>query len=349
MSVMNIQQSIFGKTSSDENVHLFSIQNSRGMGIKISTYGATLTSIVSPDKNGEMADITLGFDNLQQYLDPHPFLGVICGRYANRIAKGLFTINGKEYRLAANNGPNTLHGGITGFDKVLWKGESYLTSNEAGVKLTYVSKDMEEGFPGNLTSEVTYALTNNNEIKISYCAQTDAPTVVNLTNHTYFNLSGCKNTVLDHIALVNAECYTEVDSEAIPTGKNPHVEGSPFDFRKPKSIGEHIEKAGGYDHNFVLNKSSGNILSYAGSVYDPASGRCMDAYTTEPGMQFYTGNFLDGSLKDRNGTALKKHFGFCWETQHYPDSPNQKSFPSTNLNPGERYHQLTVYKFGIKN
>jgi aldose 1-epimerase len=346
---MNIQQSIFGKTPADENVHLFTVQNSRGMSIKISTYGATLASIVCPDKKGNIADITVGFDNLQQYLDPHPFFGVICGRYANRIAKGLFTINGKEYRLAVNNGPNTLHGGIRGFDKVIWKGESYLTSNEAGIKLSYISKDMEEGFPGNLTSEVTYALTNNNEIKISYAAQTDTPTVVNLTNHTYFNLSGCKSDVLDHIALVNADAYTEVDNDAIPTGRNLLVEGTAFDFRKAKTIGQDIEKANGYDHNFVLNKSSGSILSFAGSVYDPESGRCMDAYTTEPGMQFYTGNFLDGSLKDRNGNVIKKHFGFCWETQHFPDSPNQTSFPSTILNPGEHYHQLTVYKFGLKN
>jgi aldose 1-epimerase len=346
---MNIQHSVFGKIASNEQVDLFSIHNNNDMSMKISTFGATLSSIICPDKQGQMADITLGFDNLQQYLDPHPFFGVTCGRYANRIAKGLFTINGQQFHLVANNGPNTLHGGTKGFDKVLWKGEPFQTSNEAGVKLTYISKDMEEGFPGNLTSEVTYSLNNSNEIKISYSAQTDKPTVVNLTNHTYFNLNGCKDNVLQHIALLNADHFTEVDNDAIPTGKTPHVEGTAFDFRKARAIGDAIDKAGGYDHNFILNKSSGNVLSYAGSVYDPQSGRCMDAYTTEPGMQFYTGNFLDGSLVNRNGNAIKKHYGFCWETQHYPDSPNQKGFPSTLLNPGERYHQLTIYKFGIKN
>jgi aldose 1-epimerase len=346
---MEVQKSLFGKTSSGENVDLFSIKNDHGMNIKVSTFGATLTSIVCADKNGKFADVTLGFDTLDKYLTQHPFFGVICGRYANRIAKGTFSLNGKKYNLAINNGPNSLHGGIKGFDKVVWKGEAFQTSNESGVRLTYASKDMEEGYPGNLTSEVTYSLNNKNEIKISYAAETDAPTVINLTNHAYFNLNGCQQNVLQHIVSINADAYTEVDGDSTPTGKNPSVANTAFDFRKAKAIGEHIEKVGGYDHNFILNKSSGQTLTFAGSVHDPSSGRTMDAFTTEPGMQFYTGNYLDGTLKNKNDITINKHFGFCWETQHFPDSPNHPHFPSTILNPGEKYHHLTVYKFGVKN
>ncbi len=346
---MEVQKSLFGKTTSGVDVELFSIKNDSGMSIKVSTFGATLTSIVCPDKLGKFADVTLGFDTLDQYLAPHPFFGVICGRFANRIAKGTFTLNGKKYTLAINNGPNSLHGGIQGFDKVVWKGEAFQTSNESGVKLTYISKDMEEGYPGNLISEVTYSLTNKNEVKITYGAECDAPTVINLTNHAYFNLNGCQQNVLQHIVSINADAYTEVDSDSTPTGKNPQVASTAFDFRTAKAIGEHIEKIGGYDHNFILNKQSGQALSFAGSVYDPSSGRIMDAFTTEPGMQFYTGNYLDGSFINKNGATINKHFGFCWETQHFPDSPNHPHFPSTVLNPGEKYHQLTVYRFGIKN
>lgn len=338
----------FGKTEQGELVKLFTLENDHSLTVKVSSYGATVTSIICPDRDGKLADITLGFDNLQQYISGHPYLGVTCGRFANRIAGGSFIIDGKKYNLATNNGPNTLHGGNKGFDKVVWDAECYKNSNEAGVNLSYFSKDGEENFPGNLIVKLQYAINNNNELNIRYLAETDAPTVINLTNHTYFNLNGCKNSVLDHVMTINADKYTEVDSDAIPTGKLPEVNNTAFDFRKDKRIGDHIDIAGGYDHNYVLNKSSDTELSFAGKVFDPLSGRFMETFTTEPGMQFYSANFLDGTLKGKNGTVLQKHSGFCWETQHFPDSPNHDHFPTTKLNPGDQYTQHTIYRFGIK-
>lgn len=345
---MKIISNHFGKTTQGESVSLFTLENNRNLSIKISNYGATVTSILCPDKHGALADIALGFDNLQQYMTDHPYFGAVCGRYANRIAKGVFSLEGRKYVLPINNGANSLHGGFKGFHTVVWHAIPFKNSEEVGVKLTYLSKDGEEGYPGNLLVKVVYAINDLNELKISYTAETDAPTIVNLTNHTYFNLNGCKETVLDHIVTINADKYTEVDSEAIPTGKLPEVSGTAFDFKKAKKIIDDIEKAGGYDHNFVLNKSNENELSFAGLAYEPQCGRTLEAFTTEPGMQFYSANFLDGSIKGKNGIQYKKHFGFCWETQHFPDSPNQNHFPSTRLYPGENYNQLTVYRFGIR-
>lgn len=345
---MKFTSSYFGKTAQGESITLFTLENNRNFSVKISNYGATVTSIICPDKNGISADVALGFDKLEQYMAEHPYFGVICGRYANRISKGVFAIEGKKYLLPINNGANTLHGGFKGFHTVVWHAVPFKTSEEVGVKLTYLSKDGEEGFPGNLLIKVTYSINDLNELRIAYSAETDTPTVVNLTNHTYFNLNGCSSTVLDHIMTINADKYTEVDNEAIPTGKLPDVKGTAFDFRRAKRVSDDIEKAGGYDHNFVLNKSNEKELSFAGLAYDPQSGRTLETFTTEPGIQFYTANFLDGSLNGKNGIQYKKHYGFCWETQHFPDSPNQNHFPSTRLNPGELYTQLTIYRFGTR-
>ena len=345
---MKVTTKAFGKTPQGESVNLFTLENDRNLTVKVTNYGAAVTSIITPDKSGKLADIALGFDNLQQYLGEHPFFGVTCGRYANRIAKATFSLEGKKYKLAANNGANSLHGGAKGFDKVVWHAVAFQNSEEVGVKLTYLSKDGEEGYPGNLLVEVLYSINNLNELNITYAAETDAPTVLNLTNHTYFNLNGAKDSVLSHEMAINADKYTEVNSEAIPTGRLPEVKGTAFDFRKPKKVGADLEKAGGYDHNFVLNKSSEEELSYAGIVYEPESGRYMEAFTTEPGMQFYSANYLDGSITGKGGNVYKKHYAFCWETQHFPDSPNQEQFPTTELHPGEQYTQLTIYRFGTK-
>ncbi len=344
---MKINSQLFGKTHQCEAVQLFTLENDRNLTIKISNYGATISSIICPDKNGKLADVALGYDTFQQYLDNQPYMGVTCGRYANRIANGEFVVDNKKYKLAINNGPNALHGGIKGFDKVVWHAVPFDNNEEVGVKLVYMCKDGEEGYPGNLVVEVIISINNLNEINICYTAETDAPTVLNLTNHSYFNLNGGKDTVLNHEMLINADRYTEVNSVSIPTGKLLEVKNTAFDFLKTKKIGLDIEKAGDYDHNFVLNKSTGDELSFAGIVYEAESGRYMEAYTTEPGMQFYTGNYLGGT-KGKNGLEYKKYSGFCWEMQHYPDSPNQNHFPSTELNPGEHYTQLTIYKFGVK-
>ncbi|NLE00657.1 MAG: galactose mutarotase [Fibrobacter sp.] len=345
---MKIRSEQFGKTEQGETVQLFTLENNRGLTVKITNYGAAVTSILFPDKSGNTADIVLGFDNLPQYLGTHPYFGAICGRFANRIANATFSIDDRTYKLAANDGANSLHGGLKGFDKVLWHGTAFQTSEEVGVKLTYLSKDMEEGFPGNLLVEVVYTVNNLNELNISYLAESDAPTVVNLTNHTYFNLNGCKDTVLNHIMQINADRYTEVNNQIIPTGRTLSVEGTAFDFRKGKKIGQDIADVEGYDHNFILNKASEDELSFAGVVYDPDSGRILETYTSEPGLQFYSANYLDGTIQGKDGIVYKKHFGFCLEAQHFPDSPNQPNFPTTELYPGEQYSQLTIYRFGIR-
>jgi aldose 1-epimerase len=345
---MRINKDFFGKSGKEKGVYLFSLINDKGTEVKITNYGACVTSIKTVDKNGKFDDVVLGFDSLEEYEAGHPFFGVICGRYANRISSAEFSIDSTKYKLAANDGKNTLHGGLKGFDKVIWMAGSMEGKDEVGVKLAYNSPDMEEGFPGNMVIEVIYLLNNNDELTILYSAKTDKTTVINVTNHSYFNLSGCKKEIYDHILTINSDKLTEVNSEAIPSGKLLNVAGTGFDFLKATRIGATIKSIqGGYDHNFVLNKKNPGEFTLAAKLTDPESGRFMETFTTEPGVQFYSGNFLDGSKKGKNGHVYRKHFGLCLETQHYPDSPNQKDFPSTLLKPGETYTQKTVYKFGV--
>jgi aldose 1-epimerase len=310
------------------------------------TYGATLVSLEVPDREGNFADITLGCDSLEGYLSASPYFGSTVGRYANRISKGKFTLDGVEYTLAQNNGENHLHGGIQGFDKVIWEAEPVRMEEAVGVKFVYLSKDGEEGYPGNLTSTVAYMLTDRDELRISYELETDKATPVNLTHHSYFNLAGQGNRdILDHELMIDADKYTPVDEGLIPTGEIRNVEGTPMDFTTPHTIGERIDQVeGGYDHNFVL-RGDGGTLILAARVYEPESRRVMQIRTTEPGIQFYSGNFLDGSITGKAGKVYHKHYGFCLEPQHFPDSPNKPNFPSTILRPGDRYMSLTVFKF----
>jgi len=345
---ITITKKAFGETA-DGPVESYTLKNGNGMEVNILTYGAIVQSIKVPDRQGKIGDVTLGFDDLEGYLGEHPYFGAIVGRYGNRIAKGKFTIDNTTYTLATNDGPNALHGGIKGFDKVIWKASAV----RGGVALTYVSADMEEGYPGTLQVKTTYTLDNDNALKIAYEATTDKPTVCNLTNHTYFNLSG-SGDVLDHELIIKANHLTPVDETLIPTGELQEVKGTAFDFRTAKKIGKDIEAAeaqiqfgGGYDHNFVLNGKKRKSTSIA-MVFEPTSGRTLEVLTQEPGVQFYTGNFLDGTIKGKNGIAYGKQSGFCLETQHFPDSPNQPAFPSTLLQPGEQYETSTVYKFGVR-
>lgn len=343
---MNIKKELFGKTKDGKEVMLFTLTNAQNATLKVSTYGGTITALEVPDKDGNFADVVLGFNNFQDYLGGHPFFGVIAGRYANRIAFGRFTLDGVEYKLAANHGRHHLHGGVTGFDKVVWDGEEVKTGDAVGVKLTYLAKDGEEGYPGNLRATVTYLLTNENEVVIDYEAVTDKPTVVNLTNHSYFNLSGeGSGDILGHEIMINADRSTAVDDELIPTGELAPVKGTALDLTTAQPISARFnELEDGYDHNYVLNKK-GAELSLAAKVCDPKSGRKMEVYTTQPGVQFFTGNTMDGTLKGKSGKIYHKHAGFCLETQHYPDSPNHESFPATRLNPGETFREKTIYKF----
>lgn len=345
--VMSVKTETFGQTPDDQEVDLYTLTNPNGLRVRIMNYGATLVSLEAPDRNGSLADVTLGFDTLEGYLTAHPYFGPIVGRYANRIGKGRFTLNGVEYQLATNNGENHLHGGIKGFDKGLWNLEEVAAKGDkAFVKLSYVSADGEEGYPGNLKCLVTYTLTKDNELKISYEAETDKPTIINLTNHAYWNLAGQGNgDILSHEVMLNADNYTPVDEGLIPTGEIKPVKDSPMDFISPMAVGSRIDYVtGGYDHNYVLN-SGGGSMALAAKVYEPTSGRVMEIYTTEPGIQFYTGNFLDGSITGKTGKVYEKHYGFCLETQHFPDSPNKLDFPSVVLNPGRKYFTETVHKF----
>jgi len=354
MSGMKIEKKDFGKTKDGVSADLYSLTNANGMEVDITNYGGIITSIIVPDKDGNMGDVALGFDNLDDYMKKSPYFGCIVGRYGNRIAKGKFTLNGKTYTLAVNDGPNHLHGGIVGFDKVIWDAKEVRGGDYVGLKLSYLSKDGEEGYPGNLSVTVTYLLTNDNEIKIQYEATTDQPTVCNLTNHTYFNLAdGGASSILDHELMIDADSITAIDETSIPTQLMP-VAGTPFDFRKPKKIGldinnddPQIKNGQGYDHNFVLNGKSGTLRLAARAV-DPSTGRVLEVLTEEPGIQLYTGNFLDGSITGKEGKVYKYRNGFCLETQHYPDSPNQPDFPSTVLNPGEKYQTTTIYKFSVE-
>jgi aldose 1-epimerase len=348
--VMSVQTETFGQTTDGKQVELYTLTNPNGLRARITSYGATLVSLEAPDRDGKLADVVLGFDTLDGYLKGHPYLGVIAGRYANRIGKGKFVLNGVEYKLAVNNGPNHLHGGIKGFDKVLWKLEDIKAkSDEAFVKLSYLSADGEEGYPGNLACTVTYTLTKDDELKISYEAKTDKTTIINLTNHAYWNLAGQGNgDILNHELMINADKFTPVDNGLIPTGEIKPVKDSPMDFTKPMAIGSRIDQVpGGYDHNYVLN-SGGGSLALAARVYEPTSGRVLEIHTTEPGIQLYTGNFLDGSLTGKSGKVYKKHYGFCLETQHFPDSPNKPDFPSVVLKPSQKYSTVTVHKFSAK-
>ena len=334
-----------------EKVTQYTLTNPSGMSVKIINYGATVTDIMTPDKNGKFGNVVLGYDSLSGFLQTgNPYFGCIVGRYANRIANAKFTLDGKEYTLAPNNDGNTLHGGNKGFDKRVWKASDIDTDSVSSIKFSYDSKDMEEGYPGNLHAEVVYTLTKNNELKIEYTATSDKATPVNLTNHCYFNLSaGADSTILDHELMLNAGQYTPVNSKLIPTGKIDTVKGNPMDFTTAKKIGKDIAQvAGGYDHNWVFQKPE-NRFDMIASLYHEPSGRYMEVRTTEPGIQFYSGNFLNGTLKNtRGGAKYIKHAGLCLEAQHFPDSPNQPSFPNTILKPGETYQQITTYKFSTK-
>ncbi|MDB6037545.1 MAG: mro, partial [Verrucomicrobiales bacterium] len=341
---MSIQKSSFGKTAAGEVVDLFTLTNGRGLTVKITTFGGIVTELKTPDRNGMSGDIVLGFDNFEQYAKGHPFFGAIAGRYANRIAKGKFSLDGKEYHLPINNGPNSLHGGLKGFDKKIWKAEPLETAEGPLLRLSYFSADGEEGYPGNLNVMVTYTLTQKNELRIEYSATTDKATPINLTNHSYFNLAGSGN-VLDHELMMDADHYTPVDETLIPSGEIKSVKGTPLDFTKAKTIGRDISQTPdyikGYDHNFVLN-NGGKSLTFCARASDPKSGRIMEIYTTEPGVQLYTGNNLNGSITGINGVKYEKHAGFCLETQHYPDSPNHPNFPTTILRPNEKFQSTTI-------
>lgn len=350
-----MEMASYGTTADGQEVEEYTLTNANGMEVKIITYGGIITSIRVPDRNGNMANVALGFDNMEDYETRNPYFGNITGRYANRIAGGKFTLDGTEYTLAQNNGPNSLHGGEKGFDKVIWTAEEVESEDGVALELSYLSADMEEGYPGNLDVTVRYTLTDQNEIVMDYTATTDAPTVVNLTNHTYFNLQGeGTGTIYDHILMLNADQYTPVDETLIPTGELEAVEGTPFDFRVPKAIGPgqrsnhpQIVIGRGYDHNWVLSRESpeDTELMLAAHLYEPDSGRILEVWTTEPGIQFYAGNFLDGTLYGPSGHSYRQSDGLALETQHYPDSPNQESFPSTRLDPGDTYQTQTIFRF----
>ena len=330
-----------------KKVSLYTLTNNNGLQVMISTYGGTCTQWIVPDKNGKMGNILLGFDSLGGYLAKPPYFGALIGRYGNRIADGKFKIDTSTYTLATNNGKNHLHGGEKGFDKVVWEAATTVDST-AGLTLNYLSKDGEEGYAGNLKVTVKYTLTDNDELEIEYNAETDKPTVLNLTQHNYYNLTGDHvNTILDHTLMINADNYTPVDSTLIPTGEIKPVKGTPFDFTKATKIGAGINSVkGGYDHNWVLNKK-GNSMELVATLSDDVSGRKMEVYTTEPGLQFYSGNFLDGTIKGSDGKPFNLHTGLCLETQHFPNSPNQSNFPSTLLKPGDKYHTMTKYKISV--
>lgn len=345
MTVKRVQQSDWGELDG-KKVYLYTLTNSNGVEVKITNYGGIITSWLAPGRNGEMANIVLGFDSLSTYLAGHPYFGALIGRYGNRIGKGTFSIGDTSYKLATNNGENHLHGGNKGFDKVVWDAEP--ADSMSSLVLHYLSKDGEEGYPGNLKVTVIYTLNDDNELLIDYTAETDKPTVVNLTSHSYFNLTGdAGRNILGHHLQVNADQYTPVDAGLIPTGELKSVTNGPFDFLSPHTVGERIAAIeGGYDHNFVLTRK-GSGLEKVATLSDSASGRVLEVFTTEPGLQFYSGNFLDGTLQNRDGKAIREHAALCLETQHYPDSPNKPGFPSTLLKPGETYHSITSYKVSV--
>ena len=354
MAIATIEKNHFGKTIDGDDVDQYILSNKKGMEISIITYGGIITSWTAPDKNGDYKDIVLGYNTLAEYETETPYFGALIGRYGNRIAKGKFTIDGETYTLAVNNGVNHLHGGIKGFDKVVWDAKTIVNDSTASLELSYLSKDMEEGYPGNLETRVTYILNNKDELSVKYEAKTDKPTIVNLTQHSYFNLTADFNQpILNHELVINADSFLPVDSTLIPTGEFRNVTETPFDFRSSKAIGKHINtentqiKNGlGYDHCWILNDQEKGFR-FVASAYEPVSGRLLEILSDEPGIQFYSGNFLDGTLPSKNQGTYQHRTGFCLETQHYPDTPNQKDFPSVRLNPGESYQSQTVFRFSV--
>lgn len=347
-----IEKKPFGSTPEGATVEIYTLSNDK-MSAQILTYGGVVHAINVPDRDGKLANVALGFARLEDYLTKSPYFGTITGRYANRIAKGVFTLEGASYQLATNNGPNALHGGSKGFDKRIWQAREINGPDSVGVELSYSSPDGEEGYPGTLAAKVTYTLTGQNELRIDYEARTDKPTVVNLTNHTYFNLAGeGSGSILGHELMLNASAFTPIDATLIPIGKVAKVAGGPMDFTSSTAIGAHIRSddpqlvlAKGYDHNFVLDKPQPGALTLAARVHEPTTGRVMEIHTTEPGIQFYSGNFLDASLVGTSGRIYRQSDGFCLETQHFPDSPNHPEFPSTVLKPGEVYRTSTTHRF----
>ncbi|HEC42795.1 MAG TPA: galactose mutarotase [Bacteroides sp.] len=343
---MKVSREVFGQLPDNGEAYLFTAVNPAGLQLKISNYGGIIQSIFVPGKNGEFADVVLGFDNLAGYIGNQAFIGTLVGRFANRIAGGRFSLDGKEYRLAQNHGENHLHGGLKGYDKVLWDATEFADDKGAGVTLTYLSHDMEEGYPGNLKLRVTFTLDKDNQVCIDYKATTDKATPLNLTHHAYFNLGGGSLPIYDHELMIESDQYVECDKDLIPTGEIVSVDGSPLDFRIQKSIGSAIEKQeGGFDHCYVLGEDNEDP-GFTARVLHPESGRVMEVLTTEPGMQFYSSNFLEG-VQGKGGQTYKKHQALCLETQHFPDSPNQPGFPDTILRPGETYTQKTIYKFSV--
>jgi aldose 1-epimerase len=348
-----VEKSSFGTTKDGQAVDLYTLTNANGVTAKIITYGALLTELHVPDRTGTMADVVLGFKTLDRYEGDHPYFGATIGRVANRIAKGRFRLGGQEYTLATNNGPNHLHGGLRGFDKRVWKAQPVSAGGVPAVRFTYTSADLEEGYPGTLTATVTYTLTHANELRLEYTATTDKPTIVNLTNHSYFNLAGDgQGTILDHELTIMADRFTPVDDTLIPTGEIASVRGTVMDFNRATAIGARIAEVpgpapGGYDHNYVLSHGGG-VLAMSAAVREPKSGRLMEVLTSQPGVQLYTGNFLDGTITGKAGVAYQKHAGFCLETQHYPDSINRPNFPPVVLQPGRAFKSTTVYRFSAR-
>ncbi len=353
-SSMKIEKKYFGQIGEGISAVLYTLANSNGASFSVTNYGGIITELKMPDKNGKISDIVLGYEKIEDYIKETPYFGATVGRYGNRIAKGKFTLADKEFMLATNNYPNHLHGGVKGFDKVVWDLEPFQKENELGVIMKYFSVDGEEGYPGNLDVTVTYTLNNANELRVDYLATTDKPTICNLTNHSYFNLKDAgASSILDHELQIFADRYIPIDPTSIPLGRLEYVTDSPFDFTDSKKIGrdinvenEQLKNGIGYDHNFVLNGEMGT-MRLAAKVYEKSSGRVLELFTEEPGVQFYSGNFLDGSLIGKNGIVYNHRNGFCLETQHYPDSPNQPAWPTTILNPGETYKTSTIHKFSV--
>jgi aldose 1-epimerase len=347
-----VTQKPFG-TVDGQTVQLYKLRNARGAEATITNYGGIVVSLLVPDRGGKMVDVVMGYDNLDGYLKTTPYFGALIGRYGNRIAKGRFTLDGKSYTLAANNGANTLHGGLKGFDKVVWQGRPVESKLGAALELGYLSKDGEEGYPGNLDVKAVYTLTNDNELRVDFTAHTDKATVVNLTHHSYFNLGG-SGDILDHLVTINADRFTPVDGGLIPTGELKSVAGTPFDFRKSTAIGARINAAdeqlkvgGGYDHNWIVNQKQAGELGLQARIESPRTGIVLEVSSTEPAVQFYSGNFLDGTITGKKGQVYAHRSGFCFEPQHYPDSPNQPAFPPTVLRPGQTYRNTIVYRFAV--
>ena len=355
MSLVNVNKEFFGKTSDGANVDQYTLKNSNGMEVSVISFGGIITSLKAKDRDGKNEDVVLGFDNLGDYENKSPYFGALIGRYGNRIKEGKFSLDGVEYKLAKNNGENHLHGGLKGFDKVIWDVEVEVNKSSASLMLRYTSVDTEEGYPGNLGVKVTYTLTNEDELKVRYEAETDKKTIVNLTQHSYFNLSaGLRKDILGHEITIDADYFLPVDVTLIPTGEIREVGQTPFDFREFKVVGDDIDLddtqityGNGYDHCWVLNNQDEGVR-FVASAYDPLSGRLLEVFSDQPGIQFYSGNFLDGTLQSKEGGNYEFRSGFCLETQHYPNSPNQENFPSVILNPGEKYNSETIFKFSSR-